>query len=536
MPLPIGRLLIVLILPAVLLWAGFSVYALWGDNYQRVMPGLELVPDELEWKMLVGSGAMDQEGYAIVGAHESAYALLLAIQLPWSIEADSFERVELTFRPGAQYQRMNLGWSESSNFPRTRMGPIDMESDTLGVVETDWMPAWTGRIGYLALEIVGGLAEPVVLERVELKPARPDFAEFQRRMFSEWVALPPWTQSSAHRTRVSLQPEIASPLVAVAGWVGLVVLLLVIVPWFRAGCPLAVVVIFPVAIGWLALDLRWQADLTVKALNTVSHLGGKGWHERRSADLDGDLFDFIAELKEEVGSRPARVFAMGYGEFWRLRTRYHGVPWSVRTTDRRLHHEWTRHLRQGDLLVLLDTPHVERVRLDESRRSSELTDDSHFELEDIAGHGGVLVERDGSPALALQPAQRQLLRARVDDLDSPEFYLARVRLAAGENPETVRIRIRQHHEEAGWIWLADRAMVVEGSDFEDYGLVFPVEGDGPYEVRVRGAEGAELYAESLQIDRIEDGKLLYLKSGPTGPALVVQEVLERRIGSAYKVQ
>jgi hypothetical protein len=536
MPLPIGRLLIVLILPAVLLWGGFSAYALWGDNYQRVMPNVELVPDEVNWQMLVGNGALDQEGYAIVGAHESAYALLLAVQLPWGIDADDVERVELTFGPGAQYLRMNLGWSENSHFPRTRMGPIEMESATLGIVETDWIPAWRGRIGYLAVEIVGGLARPVVLERIELKPARPDFAEFQRRLFSEWVALPPWTQRSANRTRVSLQPEIVSPLVAVASWLGLVVLLLVIVPWFRAGHSLAVALIVPVMIAWLALDLRWQANLSAKALDTVENLAGKDWHERLAVDFDGNLFNFVTELKEDIGSEPDRVFALGYGEFWRLRTRYHGVPWSVRTTDRPLHHGWTRHLRSGDLLILLDTPHIERVQVNDRRSRGDPFDGGHFELAEIAGSGGGLIERNGQPVLALQPAEQQLLRARIDDLQSTGFYTATVRLAAGINPETVRIRIRYRDEETGWRWLADREMTVGSSDFEDYDLVFPVEGRGVYEVIVRGTEDAELYTESLHIDRIENENLLYLQSSPTGPALVVQEVLDRKIGSAYKIQ
>ena len=529
----LARPLLAMVIAAVLLWAGFTTYALLGDNYQRVLPGLKVEPNEVDWQMLVGDGAVGEDGFAILGATERAHALLLAIRLPQTVEAESVERIELVFRPGVQYRRMNLGWSTSTTFPRSRMGPIDMISDTRGVVNTSWLPNWDGELQFMAVELFGG-GDPVTLRRIELIPSRPDFFQFQRRLIGEWFESPPWTQRSTHHTRVSLHREILSPVVAVASWAGLSILLLLAAPWFRAGFPMALLVLVPVAFGWLALDLRWQVDLAGKAWRAVDSMAGKSWQEKQVGSFDGDLFRLVKDLEEMVESEPPRVFAVGYGEFWRLRARYHAGAWPVRTTDQALE-GWVRHLREGDLVMLLDAPGVERLELRDTTApdSNGVLVDSP--LEEVVGPDAELIEVDGQELVALQPGGRVLLRSRFPAAPASGVHAMNVRLAAGVEPVTVRLRVRRHDGSGNRFTLAERSLVVEGRELRNYRLAFPIERGGVYEVVVLGEEGAELYAAGLRVERVADDELIYLRSDPEKAGVIVRPILERDIGSVYEV-
>ena len=521
-------------LAAMVLWAGFTTYVLMGDNYQRVLPSLEVIPDVVDWQMAVGEGALDEEGFVILGATERTRSLLLAIRLPGPVDAETVDRIELFFQPNVQYRRMNLGWSENSTFPSRRMGPIEMLSETRGVVNTSWLPNWDGTLYFLAVELVGGLGDPVTLRRIELKPARPGFLELQSRLFGEWLEFPPWTQRSAHHTRVSLQREILSPAIAVAAWIGLSALLLLAVPWFRAGFPFALVVLVPLMIGWLSLDLRWQADLASKAWRAVDSFAGKRWAEKHEEEFDGELFRLVEDLRDVVGGHPPRMFAVGHGEFWRLRARYHAGAWPVRTTDRPLR-GWARSLREGDLVMLLDAPDVERNELRKPDQYQLDTDSLDLSLEVIAGADANLIEIDGQEMLALGGGGRQLLRTRFPAAPASGAHVANVSLSAGPKSSTVLMRVRRRAGNNGWVNLVERSLDVEGPEFQPYRLAFPIERGGMYEVVVLGEVGATVHAGSLQIEGLEEDELVYLRSDTRGPGMIARPILERRIGSVYEV-
>ena len=534
MPMQWTRPLAAMALAAVLLWSGFTTFVLLGDNYQRVLPVIEVVPDVVDWQMLDGEGALDEDGFAILGAGRRAHALVLAIRLPRPVDAATIERIELFFKPGVQHRRMRLGWSASTTFPSRRMEPIEMLSDTRGVVNTSWVPNWEGELRFLALELVGGLSDPITLQRIEMTPARPGVLELQSRLLGEWFEFPPWTQRSAHHTRVSLQREILSPVTAVAAWAGLSILLLLVVPWFRAGFPLAALVLVPVAAGWLALDLRWQADLAGKAWRAAGSFAGSDWREKHESEFDGELFRLVEDLRDVVGEQRPRLFAVGYGEFWRLRARYHAGAWPVRTTDRKLR-RWVSDLREGDLLMLLDAPGIERMALRKPDNHQVDTGPRDWSMDEMAGAHAGLVEVDGREVLALQPAGRQLLRTAFPGVPASGVHVAKVSLAAGPESTTALLRLRRRAGDEDWINLVERSLVVDGPEFRTHRLAFPIERGGMYEVTVFGKEGAELYAAGLQVDSLESGDVVYLFSGPPAAGVMARPILERQIGSVYEI-
>ncbi|QOC23812.1 hypothetical protein IC757_06720 [Wenzhouxiangella sp. AB-CW3] len=531
------RLLSSMVVSALLLWGGFSLYALTGDRYQQVIPGIELEPDILDWQVLIGDGGLDAAGYWLVSGEERTRLLRLGIRLPQPLVAESVERVNLQFGPGAQHRRMDLGWSRDGTFTTTRQASIEMVDGVNGTVRTDWYPRWEDEIRYLSVELVGGTREPLVLRRVELVPARPDILAFQRRLFGEWFSFPPWTQRSAHFTMVAAHEEVLSPSLAVAAWLGLSLLLLAAWSRLRGNrmhwqWP---VLLVPLAVGWLVLDLRWQANMVVRAVDAFDSFGGLSWQEKGSDHFDGELFDFMRELEKSLGQESPRVFALGFGEFWRLRARYHGLPLSIRTTDRPLEKAWVSHLAGGDLLLVLDAPHVRDEQLPGSDSPEGDAGPGDIALKRAAGKDARVELVDGRAVLSLPDGTGELLRTRFPLSGRPAAYRVRLELATAGQPADLSVAVRRRYADGPWMTTSERQLRVEA-----YGgvrdLVFAAEQGALYELTVNGVQGEGLQVRSAAVDLVEEPGLVYLQSsGQDGPLLVVRPIKRGAIGTAYEI-
>jgi hypothetical protein len=84
-------------------------------------------------------------------------------------------------------------------------------------------------------------------------------------------------------------------------------------------------------LGWLALDLRWQWDLSGRLERTVERFAGKDETARRLADQDGDLYRFLLEVRQRLPPKPARLFIVSAAPadgtaYHARRARYHLLP------------------------------------------------------------------------------------------------------------------------------------------------------------------------------------------------------------------
>lgn len=526
------RVVAAMVLALLFLWGGFTVFTLWGENYKKIVPDVVLQPDELDWQMLAGRGAKLGEDWAILETGLRGYSRI-GISLPWPTSVRAFERVEVRFGQGMVNRPAGFGWSGSTTISPRQIIPLEIDSGNVGTIDTSWLDPSEGEIAFLAIEVFGMADDPLRIESVRLVPARLDFVELQRRLVSEWLAFPPWTQRNTNYTPASLQSVMVSPVVAVAAWVLLTMLLVWIFGRFSArGFLLGLLV--ACCTGWLALDLRWQGDLVNKSFRSVDAFGGKSWTERRAAEFDGRLFEFIEELKYAFGPDHRRVFALGFGKYWRLRARYHALPWSTRSTERPLRNDWTQHLQSGDLVLLLDTPHVEAVspnfEVDEAR-----VFEKNPEPAKMIGRGAVLEDAGSRSIVATPRGRHELIRATFDDAPSRAVFRVTVRLRAQEAGSSARLLVRWRDQQDRRITATDRLYEVSPGKFENYSATFALPEPQDVSIFVVDEEGRGLQAEAMRIELLQDENLVWLKSDERGPYLAVRPVLDDGLHRAYEV-
>lgn len=350
---------VVFSLSALLLWGGVTVWALSGSGHLHLYPSLVLKPEQGSWQLVEGKGSIRQEQFFITEPSRMGQ-VVLAIELPRAVPAHRFDLLELTAR-GAEGRAVTISWSRVETFTASSGDLLDWVSEDKGQLRLGDQRAWRDDIYFLAVEEVGFTGGEWALDSVTLHPVKPDFPTLQRDLFGGWLSLQAWRQSDVNLIAPGRGQALVSPVIAVAGWIVLSVLILVLVGFWKRSLNRPALILIPFLVGWLVLDLRWQADLFRKADQTLDAFAGIESGQRLLADHDGQLYAFIAELPPLLKSRQVRrVFVFSPHEFWRKRARYHLAPWAARAgAEGFLSSNSVRAFEPGDVLVLLSVEHLE---------------------------------------------------------------------------------------------------------------------------------------------------------------------------------
>jgi hypothetical protein len=200
-----------------------------------------------------------------------------------------------------------------------------------GAVDLGGEPRWQGRIAAIGLTVRGPLSRPLVVQRLELRPAALGPVELLRWAVGEWTESEDWSQRSINYTAGAPLDALFPPVLVVALWLGFSAALHAAVspPRRVAGTWMPYTVLF--LIGWLVLDLRWQWDLGRRLEQTVERFAGKDETGRRLAAPDGDLYRFLLEIRQRLPDKPARLFIVsadpgGGTAYQASRARYHLLP------------------------------------------------------------------------------------------------------------------------------------------------------------------------------------------------------------------
>lgn len=200
-----------------------------------------------------------------------------------------------------------------------------------GALDLSSEPRWRGRIAVVGLVLHGPLERPLVVRRMELRVPVLGVADLARLAFDEWTAFEDWSQRSINYTAGAPLDALFPPALTVALWVGFSVVLYALFDPLRRGggrwWPYAVLFL----LGWLALDLRWQWDLSRRLERTEARFAGKAGDERQLAAADGDLYRFLRDVRRRLPERPARLFVVSADpgdatSYQAGRTRYHLLP------------------------------------------------------------------------------------------------------------------------------------------------------------------------------------------------------------------
>lgn len=191
---------------------------------------------------------------------------------------------------------------------------------------------WEGRIGRIGLMLRGPLPEPVLISSVALESARGACVAAWEGWIGAWMHREPWSQRSINfyigyeRGSTHL-----TPVLSIALWV----LLAGGFYWLlcrRCGHVARLTgVSVLVLTGWLAVDLRWQAQLWERLGDSQQRYAGLTQHERRLAAPDAKLTKLVDRLRAHLPDQPARVLILSDDPsgFIAGRMRYHLAPHRV---------------------------------------------------------------------------------------------------------------------------------------------------------------------------------------------------------------
>ncbi|HRD65336.1 MAG TPA: hypothetical protein PKY50_04200 [Candidatus Competibacter sp.] len=240
-----------------------------------------------------------------------------------------------------------------------------------GALDLGAEPRWQDRIAVVGLALSGSLRQPLVIRRLELQPLVPTVTELLGWAVDEWTTFEDWNQRSINYAAGAPPNALFPPVLVVALWIGFSVSLYAAFGSSRRAVEQRWPYVALFLVGWLALDLRWEWDLSRRLAQTEARFAGKEGDERRLADLDGDLYRFLLEVRRRLPERPCRLFVVSSdpGGYWAGRARYHLLPhngfmgFSQPPT--------ANAAREGDYVLILSP--LAGVRYDHERKMLEWT-------------------------------------------------------------------------------------------------------------------------------------------------------------------
>ena len=322
---PLGRLVLAALGGALLTGLLLLLFYI-GDGLTVVAPPVVLTGAELQ--LAAGQGEHtaaglqirqpDAQGLSVVqGPVQRMVRAALYPHLSWQVEG---------LAPGSE---MRLAWvtlAEPSTI-RERLLP----AQAAGSVDLGTDPHWRGRIAMMGLMVRGPLAEPLLVQRLELRPVTRGSVGLWRWAVGEWSELEDWSQRSINYIAGAPLDALFYPVLVVALWVGLSVVLYILLAWpapaSRGWKPYAALFL----LGWLVLDLRWQWDLSQRVQQTEARFAGKSGDEQRLAATDGDLYRFLLDVRRHLPETPVRIFIVSADPaenttYEAGRARYHLLP------------------------------------------------------------------------------------------------------------------------------------------------------------------------------------------------------------------
>lgn len=272
----------------------------------------------------------------------------LAIDPP--VEARDYRIVQVHARGAFPREGLSLVWRTDKGGERLpRVAVVSSGGrvlpNTLGAID-----GWSDRIVGLGLVSRGPFAGPLVVERIDLRPA--SVWTTVDAIVSDWLEFEPWDGGSIH-FMAGGNPSLRYPLplflgIAFLAATGLYLFLILL--GHTRFAPQAVLAI--ALLGWAVVDARWQWNLWKQLDLTRWQYAGKSWEDKRRAAEDGPLFAFMHEAKARIGDAPGHVFVFADSEFERMRGAYHLYPRNVAALKGLSGFLPAATYRPGDVLVI----------------------------------------------------------------------------------------------------------------------------------------------------------------------------------------
>lgn len=341
---------------------GLALWLFYRSGDPLVAPTVTLSGADLH--LTSGEGRRTPEGIEI--RRPGSDGILMVQGAMRALEAERYGHLSWELEGLTQEQKLRFVWATAAHpgTPRVRALP----AVTQGTVRLDPSTEsdWKGQIVAVGLALMGPLQTPILIRRIQLEPRSPTPLMLVKALAEDWMHRDGWTGRSINFHRDAPRNALFPPVLLVAIWIGLGTLLYALVnpPWrgFRTPTPYALLWL----LGWLALDLRWQSDLSERLRLTQTRYAGLDTSARHLAGPDRDLFPFLQEVRRLLRPMPARVFIIGSdpNAYAVGRARYHLLPHNAHLGLSALPER--SQVRAGDYLLILSPSR--KVRYDRERR------------------------------------------------------------------------------------------------------------------------------------------------------------------------
>lgn len=521
---------------AVALWGLFTFHLLTGETYKDYLPVHWIEADE--WQMIDGQGEQGDEGLEMHFGGRLAYAVAAA-KIDPQMTAANVSHVELVLNPGASRYELEVGWSETATFGRFPTHSFRVDESGRARLSTDELFQWRGDIAFILLRTRGILDPPVIIERVGLHPGPPAFLDIQRHLLSDWTDRRSWTQISINRTLISGGSPLVSPVLAVAVWVVVASLLNVIV-FRRRSINITYAVLGVLLVGWVILDLRWQGEVLVKSSEARNLFQGKSWSEKRSVDVDGEIFTLMEDLKSKDAEPETieRFLISGPYEFAHQRARYFAMPVETHSSNWPPHRVIMRQVRRSDSLLLVDLPSVEfETVCDEGECLGKESENNKLRLQEIAGRHAELNASVEEDYIMLVADGTWLVESQWQEPPSAGYYNMQAELAVKGEPGRVMMQILQETEEGSREVIAERDFYVSCNSFQEVQLPVAISGDSRLLYRLRTFDAEGLVGRKFRIDPISNSSRLgYIVVRKPSTGLVVMSIDETDNARVFRIK
>jgi hypothetical protein len=312
------------------LWLLLAGVYLWSDDPAR--PTMRIDAQSLQ--LTAGEGAQSDQGLRVERAAPNGLVLVQGAIRPF--EARDYRGLGWRLDGLDATRALRVIWATAATTRKPFDRLISTAERRAGFVDLTEDPNWEGLIVGVGLAVVGSEpeSEPLLFESLTLQPRRPALSAILPLAWNDWRRDLGWTGRSINFTDSAEGTGRIRPLIPVVVWCALAALihLLLAPPWrgFRTWTPYGVILL----VGWLVLDARWQWLLLERLDQTRALYAGLDAVERRRVGPDQGFYPFIADIRDRLGTEPARLLLVasdpaGYGA---NRARYHLLPHNVRLT------------------------------------------------------------------------------------------------------------------------------------------------------------------------------------------------------------
>jgi len=331
-PRVLGQVLLALAL------SGFALLLSYGvlHNTAAVDEGSRDLLVGAQFRAVMGSAEIVGDKINITEFQANGNGRQAIVTINCSFDTEDFSLLTYALSDTPPGMSIDLIWRTAAEPDRMYLHPLGRNGASETTISLAEHPKWRGRVTEIALRLAGQhQAEPVSITQLKLQTAtwRGALAE----LWSQWTVHRGWSQSSINALFGTQDTGSTSPVIAMAVWAGLAVLILTCLGLIRKQYYLpayAAVVLVP----WITVDLLWQGELNSQLKETRYVFSGKTTQEKHLADSDSAIYSYARRLKEEVlPALPSRIFIL-HQDFGhnaqRLKTQYYLLPHNIYNFNR----------------------------------------------------------------------------------------------------------------------------------------------------------------------------------------------------------